>query len=60
VYINVGGKMFATNNITLAKSGYFSALLKDENYGKDEQNTPFIDRSGEMFFSSGLRFRSSG
>jgi hypothetical protein len=49
VHINIGGKIFVTNNTTLAKSGYFSALLKDEEYGKDSENTPFIDRSDEMF-----------
>jgi hypothetical protein len=51
VYINVGGRIHITNSATLAKSKYFSALLKDEKYGMNGKDTPFIDRNGDTFSS---------
>jgi hypothetical protein len=49
VFLNVGGKMFVTNHTTLRKSGYFSSLIGDEEYGKNAETAPFIDRNDEMF-----------
>jgi hypothetical protein len=51
VYINIGGRIHVTSSATLAKSRYFSALLKDEKYGINEKDTPFIDRNGDTFSS---------